>query len=579
MAMRRTTRAAITRWMIRLVVLVAAVLVARALRASYTNGTTPGLEGQLAVRAFEVARTSFLRGDGFPLWDRSQCGGAPFLGNPDTTVLGTLVAGLFRVRGDAMVRGYLLVAAVIAVTGGYAWGRAALLVDRLPAFLVGVVFAASGGVAFHGNFRVHFAAIALLPWVLALARLGEKDLRAAVGAGIAFGVVGLEGGLYPIAFVSIALLVSEAPRVLAVDGGFGAVGRVLGITLALGLCLAAVKLVPMFSLLSLHPRHFVERDSPQWQHFFAMLGESEINRPPGLMYSADEYRGYVGPLIIGMGIAGTGTALLLKPRRGDLVALLLASMVLARGASSPYAPWSLLSKVPLFHQLNVPSRWILVVDLAVAGGAAVALHEAIRAVRRPHLVALMLVVGVFAAWAPLAAARKLYADLPRQQPLPATDPVTRPYQLQPGLEDLARKAENPMRNVGTDSCYSLSLELPAPRGLRMGEVPQAWMDAGSVTRAEVRQSGWVLDVRAPAPTIVHFNQTFSPDFQANIGRVQRNPSMTLDLAVPAGDHHIMLRHRPRGLVVGLVLTVGAVLASLAVFAAPVLQGIRRRRAA
>ncbi len=574
--MRRATRAAIGRWAVRGVVLAAAIVVAQALRAMYLRGATPGLEGPLGVRAFEVARTSFLRGDGFPLWDRSQCGGSPYLGNPDTTVVGTLFAGLFGVRGDAMVRGYLLVAAIVGITGGYAWARRALLVDRLPAFMTGVVFAAAGGVVFHGGFRLHFAAVALLPWVLALARMGERDLRAAAGAGVAFGLVGLEGGLYPLAFTTIALLLVSVPRVFTSGVGAAVVGRVLGLTLGLGLCLAAVKLVPMLDLITRYPRLFVEKDSPQWPHFFAMLGEAEINRPAGVNYSADEYRGYVGPLVVGMGIAGAGTALILKPRRWDLFFLLVGAMLLTRGVSSPNAPFVLLSRLPLFHQMNVPSRWIIVVDLAIAGAAAVALHEAIKAVKRPHLVAILLGAGVLAAADPLAAARKLYKDLPQQAPLPKLDPLARPYHLEPGLDDLARKAENPMRNLGTDSCYSLSLELPPARALRMGEVPQAWADAGTLGKVLVRQNTWVLDVDAPGPTVVHFNQSFSAEWKPSIGRVLKSPALMLDLALPAGHHHVVLQYRPRGFLTGVALTSLGVLATLAVLAAPLLR--RRRQA-
>lgn len=574
--MRRATQTAIRRWLLRGLVLGAAVVVAQALRASYLRGATPGLEGQLGVRAFEVARVSFLHGDGFPLFDRSQCGGGPYLGNPDTTVLGALFAGLFGVRGDAMVRGYLLVAAVVGITGAYAWARRALQVDRVPAFMAGVVFATAGGVVFHGGFRLHFAAVALLPWVLAFARMGERDVRAAAGAGLALGVVGLEGGLYPLSFTLVALVLAEIPRVFARDAGAAAVGRVVGLTLGLGLAIAAIKLVPMMDLLARHPRVFAEKDTPQWPHFFAMLGEAEINRPAGLLYSADEYRGYVGPLVVGMGIAGAGTALILKPRRVDLFILLVGAMVLTRGVSGPNAPFVVLSRLPLFHQLNVPSRWIIVVDLAIAGAAAVALHEAVRAVRRPHLVAILLGAGLLAAADPLSAARKLYKDLPQAPALPKADPPARPYHLEAGLDDLVRKAENPMRNLGTDSCYSLSLELPPPRGLRMGEVPQAWIDGGVVRSVAVRQNGWVLDVEAPAPSVVHLNQSFGLEWRADVGRVQRSPLGMLDLAVPAGRHHVTLQYRPRGLWTGVALTTIGTLAALALLAWPLLR--RRRRA-
>lgn len=555
-------RSGIGAWAWGVAVAIAALLVALSLRSVYTHGRTPGLEGQLAVRAFEVARASFARGDGFPLWDRSQCGGAPYLGNPDTPVLGALFAGLFRVPGDAMVRGYLLLAAFLAITGGYAWGRRALLLDRLPSFLVGVVFATSGAVAFHGNYRVHFAAIALLPWVLALARMAERDLRMALLAGLAFGTIGLEGGLYPLAFSTIALLVVELTRLPSREAGPARTSAALGVTFAIGLSFAAVKLVPMSELLALHPRRFVERDAPLWPQFFAMLGESELGRPAGVAYSADEYRGFVGPLVIGMAIAGAGAALLLKPRRWDVVVLLLAALVLARGAFGPFAPYTLLTKLPLFGQLNVPSRWVLVLDLAAAGCAAVALHEGMRAVKKPMLVGILIVVGGLAGWVPFAAAKKLWVDLPQQAPLPAEVPPARAYHLEPAIDDLARKAENPMRNLGTDSCYSLSLDLPAPRGLHMGDVPQVWIDNGTVTNVKVTQNGYELDVDARGPTAVHFNQTFSPDTVTNVGRVAKSAGLMLDVTVPAGHQHLVVRHHPRGLWVGVVLSVLALLTSI-----------------
>ncbi len=568
-------RAAIGTWAVRLAVLVAAIFVGRALRGTYAAGTTPGLEGQLAVRAFEVARTSFLHGDGFPTWDRSQCGGAPYLGNPDTTVLGALYAGVFGVRGDTMVRGANLLACIVAITGGFAWGRRSLLLDRVPAFLLGTLFAASGAFAFHTGFRLHFASIALLPWVLVLARMGETDLRAAVAGGAALAVMILEGGLYPIAFTLVALLVAESPRWFATGAGPRAVGRTLAIVLGLGLALSAVKLLPMLDLLGRYPRLFTERDAVQWPHFFAILGEAELNRPATLLYSADEYRGYVGPLALGMSIAGAGTALILKPRRWDLFLLLVVALVLCRGATSPSAPWVALSRLPLFQQLNVPSRWALVVDLAIAGAAAVALHEAMRAVKKPSLVAMLLGVAFLAAADPVGAARKLYKDLPQQGRLLRPDPPTRPHHLEPGLDDLARKAENPMRNLGTDSCYSLSLELPPPRGLRMGEVPQAFIDSGSISSIVLRQNEWVLDVSAPAATVVHLNQSFALDWKSSVGRTQRNALFGLDIAIPAGQHHIVVGHRPRGLVTGIVLTTLGALVALALLIVP---PVLRRRA-
>ena len=94
---------------------------------------------QPALRRF---RASFARGEGLPLWDRSECGGRPLLPNPETQLLSGLVAGALDVGGDVMERWYPTLGVVVAVTGVYAWGRRVFALGAVPALFAGAVFGA-----------------------------------------------------------------------------------------------------------------------------------------------------------------------------------------------------------------------------------------------------------------------------------------------------------------------------------------------------------------------------------------------------------------------------------------------------
>ncbi len=314
-------------------------------------------DGQFGIRYWEVARTSFARGDGFPLWDRAICAGLPFLGNPDTQLVSSFVAGVFGVHGDTMSRWYPTLGAALAVIGTYLWARRALSVSFVPACVAGALFAASGFLSLHGAVRMVFVPFTLIPWALWLAHEAERDVRGAVGLGAVLGLMLLEGGLYPFCFAVIALVAISVPR--AFTAGAGTVFRVASIALVVCLLVAAIKILPTMAQLSRAPRLVRELDAGPFTDLIAMLGDADRGAMPGRNYHVNEFRGYVGPLAFGMAIAGAGVALILKPRRVDLAVLLLLAATLTRGRFAEYAPFALLTKLPVFDQLQVPSRFVL----------------------------------------------------------------------------------------------------------------------------------------------------------------------------------------------------------------------------
>ena len=57
-----------------------------------------------------------------------------------------------------------------------------------------------------------FVPFAFIPWVLYFARIGETDLRGAIGVGATLALMAIEGGTYPVPFAIVALAVTETPR-------------------------------------------------------------------------------------------------------------------------------------------------------------------------------------------------------------------------------------------------------------------------------------------------------------------------------------------------------------------------------
>ncbi|MGZ3475495.1 MAG: hypothetical protein ACXWUG_15405 [Polyangiales bacterium] len=572
----RRTRASV--WIARAVVLLAAAVLVRVLREVYfVRDVTPSVEGQLGVRYWEIVRTSFARGDGFPLWDRSQCGGWPFLANPDAPLLSGAIAGVLRIHGDVMSRWTITFEMLAGLLGTYLWGRRALELGRIASFFAGALFVSSGFVAFELTYRSHFLPFALIPWVLVLARLGERDLRAAIGAGAVLAIIVLEGGvLLPLGAALVALVVCELPQLLRRNGGLCRVLSSVGVTLVSFALFSAIKLIPTLVQLSRNPRRFKELDQMNWGQVATALGENELLRALGTAYHRDEYRAYVGVLAIGMAIAGAGTAIILKPRRFEATLLAIVALLLARGVFGPFAPYVLLSKLPLFQQINVPSRWLGLAGLGIAVCAAVAVDVAIKAVKRPVLISLVLVAAGLAVYDPLVAARKTSIVYPPDPFLPRPDPPAQPYKMTPG-EDLGRRAEYPARNVGVANCYKLGLDYPEATGYVFGPVPQASVegDAGKVS-AQVHQDRYELDVDLRRPGIVRINQNFDPDFHASLGEARRGRTGLLEVALPAGASHVTVAYRPKGLLVGLCLSLLGVVGAVS---ALVFLGRRRSGAA
>src|SRR5262249_8354081 len=130
---------------------------------------------------------------------------------------------------------------------------------------------------------------------------------------------------------------------------------------------------------------------------------------PGRKYWTHEYTARLPCVLLPLWICGIGLALrgsladaLRRPARYLLVVALFG-MLLAMGNFAPFAPWSLLQRLPMLRDLRVPSRHLIlmVLPLALLAGMAWDFLAELWQKKRPGA---SLVVGILAAAVILACA-------------------------------------------------------------------------------------------------------------------------------------------------------------------------------
>ena len=157
--------------------------------------------------------------------------------------------------------------------------------------------------------------------------------------------------------------------------------------------------------------------------------------------------------------------------------------------------------------------------------------------------------------------------------LPRTPASADFYQAQG--PDYGRFPTFPVRGIGTRQCYVPLEWKPAP-GIQDGKIPQQRVqppEAGAATPRSWSPNAIAIDVQLKQPAVLIVNQNYETGWQASTGTVgaylyaeQKQwtrpargvgpatpPVGLLSVALPAGTHQVVLRHRPPGLGLGLLL--------------------------
>lgn len=365
------------------------VLVAAALYPALSDG--PLLSMRYDWRYFEsmaeVARRSVVWYGQAPLWNPYSCGGEVDLANPQSlvgapTFLFTLFFGTAWGFKLALALYYLL-----ALGGMYKLAER-LGLQAMPALFAAVSFGLSGYLVSHiAAGHINFASVALFPYLVYFFDRAIEDAKWILPTGALLAWVAVYGGTFTPALAGEllclwALFAVYRPRELPANQSRSR--RLLRALLLLFSCalvallLGAYRMLPALEFIWDHPRPLFRRTpdmTPAWRLLGDLFAFRDYAPLPGRKYWSHEYTARLPQVLAAM----LGPALLAAVRPAwrrvalGLAGLSLLAALLCMGNYAPYAPWSLLQKLPVLRDLRVPSRHLVLLAffLALLGGIGV----------------------------------------------------------------------------------------------------------------------------------------------------------------------------------------------------------------
>ncbi len=487
-----------------------------------------------------------------PQWNPYWCGGTVGLSAPEDGSLSPdfLLRLIFGVSIGRRLAILLLV--VMGMEGMYRLCR------RLDASAFGAIFAAvvyattDKFVGFIHDGWVNFLGFELIPWAVLCLYRGQTSRPWRLLGGFFVAWIVLAAGTYPAPFTVLTLLLltivlslrglsTGEPRAwLRPWATFATIGGV-----AFGL--ACGKVVPLFIFLRSFPRVFTP---------------VEANNAMNLVAVADKYTLVFLLAFFAVALADRAAAAFF------LGAIL--SLALAMGDFGEYSPFHLLKELPLFGQLRIPDRYMVLVVFFTSVCAA-------RAITRIEDFLPMLVQRFWdllqwlrkrapskmptpVRWIAIAIGASLVLKVGYAKLVGITDTVhilpAGMYTVEPPREyDQPFKQSRGNRrdahifaaaNLGSIYCVAGN---PVPESaLLRGDLQQEEYPEDP-SKATVQRVSWSpnsieLDVLAKEPTTILVNQNYSSKWHTDVGAIRDN-ELLLAVDVPAGKNRVHLRYADR----------------------------------
>jgi hypothetical protein len=302
-----------------------------------------------------------------PFWNPYQCGGMVELANVHSMAWSPFfVPGVLL--GSALgIAIFIWLHVLIAFVGAWLWARARGL-EAPWSFAPAITFAMGGFFAARAVGHLSFLPFAWVPWLLLLYERAERAPRFGFVIGALIALCLYTGAPYPTTFCIFLVgalvardLVAVPVRRLRGDPTIP-LTRPLAIALlaALGFVLVgALKLFPTIEYVQAHPRAIPAGDEALGPGAVVdmLLYRPFTRERDGYAFPFDEYRQYVGPLVV-LGALLTVLHGRVRGRDAALVAILLAFVAGDHGPRSPYA---LLHQLPGFASQRVPARFMILV--------------------------------------------------------------------------------------------------------------------------------------------------------------------------------------------------------------------------
>jgi hypothetical protein len=535
---------------------------------------------------WEAARVALSDFHQFPSWNPYHCGGLVLYQHPESPFPGPLfLLTFFWLPTAAAMKVWILAHLVCG-----ALGARALVADRggnaAEQLLAATLMAASGFFAEHiGGGHLSFTPFLYLPLILWAFRRALRDVRYTVVVAGLFAVTVLEGGTYPAPLMAVALGAECLARLGSAEDRRG-MARALPLIGLLFVLLAAVRLLPELHYLREHPRLEPLDDGIGLGEIFSFWTTRDHPRRMAThRYVWPEYDTYVGIVPVVLMLAGVAVALAVRdPRRRERRIDLAVFATLgwcALGRVRPLSLAALLHALPVFRSLRVPSRFLgpAMVGFGLLAAAALAAGRRLGERRRPRLARAMLalelalVIGV-ALDVCLTNQRVIQQGL---DPALPRGPASADF-FQNSAADYRALPSFPVSGWGTRGCYVAMEWKPAP-GIADGRVPQARLEpptAGAMGATRWSPNRLAFDVRLDLPATLIINQNYETGWRAEGGEtvgayvvpehrfwdIRARPGQLpvkgaiglLAIELPAGTHHLVLRHRPPWLWPGVFLS-------------------------
>ncbi|MBI5490349.1 MAG: hypothetical protein HY905_23635 [Deltaproteobacteria bacterium] len=516
----------------------------------------------------EVARRTVLDFGEAPEWNPYYCGGNVLAANTQAHVWSPWFVFPLIFGPAAGVKISIVLHGLIGAAG--MWMLLGATGIRGPGRFLGTTLFACAGFFGHQIAAGHVWALPFyyLPFVLLFLLRGCYELRWAALAGAFWGLMAMEGGVYPAPYTGVlvgAVLLAVVLGWTPLEGRARARGWKVfaagAICLVAFFLFAAAKLLPDIYHMAAVPRTAPEYpriglgtllDAFTWRNVTGTW-DKPSHHDWGFW---GEYSTYVG--WAGLALCAGAVVLRFRQVRVQLV-LLALSLSLAMGALGPGTPWDLLHRLPVFENLRVPSRFLVFAAFILAWFAAIAVSGGetwLRARLANHkwgwlAVALPAVVAVgLAADTTSFNAHAFYMAF-SDRPLDPDRPAAPMEQIRGSYR---RMGDHVAANHGTMRCQEIN---SVPRSKRVGEQGREYgivePATGTVHLLDWSPNQINLEVDLPGPATVWVNQNYHEGWSSDVGAVgPLDHQLTVQL--PAGTRRVRLVYRAPGLRAGLLIT-------------------------
>ena len=490
-----------------------------------------------------------------PLWNPYSCGGMPLLAHPSSQIMTPLfllplLSGPFT-GIDLQIPAHL----AIAWSGGYVLGRV-LGMGPMGRLTCASIFPASSWFYLHiGVGHLNFLPTAYLPWVAALVLIGagRQSLGPWALAGLVLAIMFGEGGVYqPTQAAMVAMLIALW-LALARRSWRPIVG--IALMAAFGLGFGAIKLLPGWELMRLHPRPIEEVESSTVRVLLQGLFDHHqfYDRARLDAWGFWELGAYLGPAAALLAVIGAVGS----PRRSiPWVSGAVLFFILAIGGPYRWFPWTLLHHLPIFYWERMPERFLIVFILlagVMAGFGADFLAGSFKPLGS-IIAALLLVIAMVDMWT----VNRPNMDAPVVGEIEQVHPA--PHFIQVFLDpwsqvDIARSNRGALHcNEELDFCLVGNMKVTASN--QPGYRGEYYLTApGTLTQSRWTPNALSYDLRTAADNVVVINQNYDRNWRLAQGRGRVIPhDGLLAVQVPGGAQHLRLVYRSDAFMAGAAIS-------------------------